>query len=74
MKLECSNFCNMQCKMIGANYKEMYSILSQLLDLSGIQKSRKGQKNKTKGGQKHKIDNIEENNEVGVLKHLQNVV
>ena len=38
------------------------------------EKGQKGTKMELKGGQKHKIGNIEENNAVGALKLLQYVV
>ena len=52
----------------------MHSILRSVLDSRTPERSNKGPKIKLKGGQKHKIDNIEENNAVGVLKLLKYVV
>ena len=74
MQLECSNFYNMQYKLVGKNYNEMHSILRQLFDSSTPERSNKGPKIKLKGGQEHKIDNIVKNNAVGVLKLLQYVI
>ena len=74
MQLESSNFSNMQYKLVGNNNNEMHSIHKQLLDSSTPERSNKGPKIKLKGGQNHKIDNIEENNAVGELKLLQYVV
>ena len=52
----------------------MNSILRWVLDSKTPERSNKGPKIKPKGGQKHKIDNNEENNAAGVLKLLKYVV
>jgi hypothetical protein len=74
MQLECSNFSNRWYELVCNNYNGMHSILRWLLDTSAPERSNKGPKVKLKGGQKHKIVNIEDNNSVGVFKLLQYVV
>ena len=66
MQLECSNFSNRWYELVCNNYNGMHSILRWLLDTSAPERSNKGPKVKLKGGQKHKIVNIEDNNSVGV--------
>ena len=52
----------------------MHSILRYVFDSRTREMSNKGSKIKLKGGQKHKINNIEENYAVGALKLLKYVV
>ena len=55
----------MQYKLIGNSYNEIHGILKLLLDSDSPERSNKGPKPQLNGGQKHKIDNIKENNVVG---------
>ena len=70
MQLKCSNFCDVQYKLVSSKYNKVNPISMTLLDSSTYKRSNYGPKTKLKWVKISKIENIEENNAYGMLKYL----
>ena len=57
----------MQYKLIGDKHEKINIIVAILFGCTEWKLSKKGTKSKLKGGEKHKIGHIGDNNEVSVL-------